>query len=722
MSNKILDPHLWTLETLCQSMYYVPVYQRPYSWDSEQIDMLLEDIFGAYRSENKEEGYYIGNIIIYDKNEKVDGHIKKYSIIDGQQRITSFSLILMAIYSIAASYNLNLEFIIGEIKKALWKSDFREQKKEYRTVELNSIEKKTFNQLYDCCFENAKGILEFCKKYECKSKFDERIIDNFKNIYNTIRKNFTEDKESLLDFAQFILYYMQFIVIEATCKEQEVFSMFESINSKGKKLETIDLIKTYIFSKLDEKSYKTYLDKWGELIIKTEDRLYDYLYTFIRAYVSFYRQNINLKSFKSLSKKELLEFYNETEEANALKKFLDDLYDKVDYYNMLYSVEEAYKIVKSSRFRLYYYIFVSNGYEHPKPLFFRCLAEYNEGILKNKEDLVDIVEEVSSFMIKFLTISDRDSKDVITLFSDIMNYIYNNEIDKDVIIDAIEDKMIVSGVFEENLKQALTTMDCFNKKSNVSVPLLAITESFDDENKRISYDQAYHLITGYGNVFSLDHLLVQTPDKEDKNFKYYKDENDNLVLKEGHDFPENIVNNGMEYEKFKQTILHRIGNLRIYYKDKNSSRQNDGITLPELKNFYNYKNIEDRGEKLAKIIFKYGLPKIEYNVEKVNEIKKQNKKFKAIGMKELLKEGILKSGDELIVNVRPDTSKALLVDEKTVIFNNEKMTLINWGRKVTGWKSINIYRYVSTISDEKTLNQKREEYIKLKKVQPQDEK
>ena len=213
MSNKILDPHLWTLETLCQSMYYVPVYQRPYSWEDEQIDVLLNDIFEAYHSDNREEGYYIGNIIIYDKNEKIDGHIKKYSIIDGQQRITSFSLILMAIYSLANTYNLEKEFIIGEIKKALWKSDFREQKKEYRTVELNSIEKKTFNDLYDCCFEKTKSIIEFCEKYECKSKFDKRIIDNFTNIYNKIKNTLIDNKEAILDFAHFVLYYMQFIVI-----------------------------------------------------------------------------------------------------------------------------------------------------------------------------------------------------------------------------------------------------------------------------------------------------------------------------------------------------------------------------------------------------------------------------------------------------------------------------------------------------------------------------
>ena len=98
----------------------------------------------------------------------------------------------------------------------------------------------------------------------------------------------------------------------------------------------------------------------------------------------------------------------------------------------------------------------------------------------------------------------------------------------------------------------------------------------------------------------------------------------------------------------------------------------------------------------------------------LNQLKHEEKALKSIGVKELITEEILTPGEELFINVKPDTSKAILVDEKTVIFNNEKMTLINWGRKVTGWKSINIYRYVSSLKDGKTLNQKREIYSNSK--------
>ena len=55
MAKKLLDPHMWDLETLFKCVYNVPVYQRPYSWDKEQVEVLLNDIFTNFNSSEKEE-------------------------------------------------------------------------------------------------------------------------------------------------------------------------------------------------------------------------------------------------------------------------------------------------------------------------------------------------------------------------------------------------------------------------------------------------------------------------------------------------------------------------------------------------------------------------------------------------------------------------------------------------------------------------------------------
>ena len=468
MAGKVLDPHLWNLENLFKSIYDVPVYQRPYSWDKEQVDVLLDDIIETYKSESKEEGYYTGNIIVFDKNDKINGLITKYDIIDGQQRITTFSLILLALYTLSLSIGVSeSDKTLTSIKSALWKYVNREFKKELKAVSLNSIEKKCFSDIYNRCFDSPKNIISYCNSYHCESSFDERVISNFKNIYEKIRiKVSADDQNEILDFADYIFQYVQFIVIEANCKANKVFSMFESINSKGKKLEEIDLIKTYIFSQLDEAAYSTYLDKWGELIIKTKDNLYDYLYNYIKAYLCFYRQNISIINFKAISKNELLKYFNETSVAEAFKKMLDDMYDKVDYYNMLSSATSAYQLVKNNKFRFYYKIFTEISYKHPKALFLRTLIEFKEGKL-SKNDVVEIITETVSFMMKFLTISGRDSKDAITMFSNIMNDIYEcGGVTKEIVVNAIASELYKQGITSEKLKLDLKSIDAYeqNKK------------------------------------------------------------------------------------------------------------------------------------------------------------------------------------------------------------------------------------------------------------------
>lgn len=716
MAGKTLDPHLWNLENLFKSMYDVPVYQRPYSWDKEQVEVLLDDIIEAYHSENKNEGYYTGNIIVYDKNDKINGLITKYDIIDGQQRITTFALILLALYTLAISIGVDKnDMTLGSIKAALWKYVNRDYKKELKAVTLNSIEKKCFSDLYDRCFDYPKTISSFCANYHCESRFDERVINNFRNVYEGIRSKISaDDQNEILDFADYILQYVQFIVIEANCKANKVFSMFESINSKGKKLEEIDLIKTYIFSQLDEASYSTYLDKWGELIIKTKDNLYDYLYNYIKAYLCFYRQNISIINFKAISKNELLKYFNESNIAEAFKKMLDDMYDKVDYYNMLSSASDAYNLIKNNKFRFYFKIFTEISYKHPKALFLRTLIEYKEGKI-SKDDVVSIVSETISFMMKFLTISGRDSKDAITMFSNIMNDIYAcGGVTKEIVVNSIAAELIKQGIVSEKLKLDLKSMDAYEQNKKLTISLLSLYEATtkDASGKiKVSYDQAYTILNSFSEAFSLDHLLVQTPDPASKEFKYYKDDvSDVLVLKSGHDFPSDIIN-GMDYDTFTRKVLNKIGNLRVYYKDKNSGRQNTSISLKEYDSFHKYNDIVTREDDLIDTLIDQCLPMPDVDLSQIQTGSNKKSEANLPKMGKLIEFGIIKPGDKIYITQNPDESVATLIDEKYVDFNGEKLTLNEWGCKITGWQSIRIYSYVAIVGEIETLHQKRLAFI-----------
>ena len=717
MSSKIFDPQYWNLETVFKQIYIVPVYQRPYSWDKEQVDVLLDDLYESYQ-EDKNTGYYIGNIIVHDNGDKLNGNILKFELVDGQQRITTFALILLSTFCLAIQKGYSAtDTTIQIIKGSLWKYIDRKYTKENQTVYLNSIEKNAFKDLYDYCFfaeSSGFNIIEFCENYKKKNKFEERVFANFRNIYNYLNDVVCANgqNEEILNFADYILQSAQFIVIESTCKPKKVFSMFESINSKGKKLDEIDLIKTYIFSNLEPDDYDTYLNIWGNLIIETKDNLYDYLYNFIKAYICFYRQNISIINFKSICKKELLAYYHQSKLSEALKLFLNDLNGKVKYYNMLSSAEEAYTLISNNRFRFYYKIFTEIGYKHPKPLFLRTLIEYSENKFSKKEDAIEIFVETTKFMLKFLTISGRDSKDAITMFSGIMNDTYTNgSISKEVINNAIVVELLKQGITNDKLKSDLKSIDAFEQNKKLTISLLALFDSATKDNNgkiKVSYDQAYIILKDYSLAFSLDHLLVQSPEHSSTDYKYYRDNvNNKLVLKEGSDFPKDIVVNGMDYDMFTKVVLNKIGNLRIYYKDKNSGRQNTSISLAEYPNFNNYANIVERETAIANLLIDEILerPKVDMSKIQANPLKKSEDALPK--MDELMAAGIVKKGDVLYITVKPESSQATLIDSKYVNYNGEDMTLNDWGCKVTGWKSIRIYAYAAIVGEIETLHQKR---------------
>src|ERR1700730_15888650 len=69
-----------------QACYEVPPYQRPYSWEKENVQQLLEDIWEAYEAKDSE--YFMGSLITIEKERDL-----RYDVVDGQQRLTTLNLV-----------------------------------------------------------------------------------------------------------------------------------------------------------------------------------------------------------------------------------------------------------------------------------------------------------------------------------------------------------------------------------------------------------------------------------------------------------------------------------------------------------------------------------------------------------------------------------------------------------------------------------------------------
>lgn len=172
LKDKLIEPDILTIQELFSDRFDVPVYQRPYSWQDSEIKTLLHDIQESYEKsvksqENDKNTYlYVGNILLHNKKRGL------YNIIDGQQRITTFALLLLAIYARLHELEVDVQDY-QEIQQALWKDN-------RCVIELASVDKKIVDNLFKEGLNNPKQLKQFIERtYKPSTQFDENVKNNF---------------------------------------------------------------------------------------------------------------------------------------------------------------------------------------------------------------------------------------------------------------------------------------------------------------------------------------------------------------------------------------------------------------------------------------------------------------------------------------------------------------------------------------------------------------
>lgn len=611
MAEKQFDPHYWPLSlALSTNFFEVPVYQRPYSWGEKEVNSLLSDIFDAYakRNVNPDDELFTGTLFLRFKGKGEDGVKDKYEVVDGQQRLATFSMILLSIYSLARRRGFS-EAVpdVVNIRSCLWKYSNQQYNKKERLLTLNSIDSNIFAFLFDSCYDDPIGIVELLNGYQITSSTEQNIKDMFLRVYEAIDKK-TSEKDTLgneiISFFNFVMNKVIFIAIQSSVDMPRVFSVFESINSKGKPLDRIDLIKTFIFSKLDERDYNTYLTKWGQLIIKTDDSLEEYMQVFTRAYSFFYRQAIGLQEFGWMSR-QMAGKYQVATEAEGLKRWIDDMVDQADTFRLLSDEKAANKLVGKPAFKVFYKLFQINHYRHPQALIFRAFAELKKGLIDG-EEVTKIVKSSVLYMFKFQSINGGDSKDAYEAFQPVCEHFYGQEkLDADFIEKSFQEALQLSGVDSSMVKSKLLVLNAYPKRE-LAYSILALTESIDPATNRLSFSQAGLILSHIkDDVFQLDHMLPQSPDPSEPTLKYYKkteNDRDTVVLKDGNDFPDDVFSE-MDYGEFESRTLNRIGNIQFLLPDQNKLKDSDPLILPSHVSFTTYQQTIARCERIAKALF-----------------------------------------------------------------------------------------------------------------------
>jgi len=251
------------IEDILKRDYYfeVPLYQRNYSWKSdEHVEELWVDLKNEYESKSKEK-YFFGTLMLVNKPENSD----LYTVIDGQQRLTTSVILLTAF----RDYFLEVNDVdeVDSLNSCLITETTNKPR-----ITLNVYNKDYFNNtiLSPMKIQEKIKLLNDDSSIKAKDKLLQKAylvladkILNFKKDESTQTQELSKMKEHFLRY---------FTIVENLIDDlQKAYRIFENINNKGLHLAQSDLVKNYLFEVIDVQSQSLSPQERADLIIEADD-------------------------------------------------------------------------------------------------------------------------------------------------------------------------------------------------------------------------------------------------------------------------------------------------------------------------------------------------------------------------------------------------------------------------------------------------------------------
>jgi len=359
------------IKEIFQDWYSIPTYQRPYVWETEQVEELLDCIKNAY--EKKEQQYFIGSIV-YKKSEKeVDGvSYKEFELLDGQQRITTIFLIIASIRDIVIQ-NEN-KFDEDDFKDIVSTcEDLIYQKKS---------KSKNIPERLRIVFDIRKDVKEFVDVYikEKSSTNDEETLSRYassktvnisiKNIANTLliaRKFLKENINIVSDLFSYLLNKVLLVYI-ATEDLQDAFQLFTVMNNTGLKLTNSDILKADNLKYIESESKQQYWAiEWETMESYFGDDFDNFLSQIRTILVKRKAEYALVKEFNDniYSEKKWNRSTKQWESCKALLKRGENTFEFIkDYFNQYQEIFDKDHFEETKNYEIYNYLnLMINGYE-----------------------------------------------------------------------------------------------------------------------------------------------------------------------------------------------------------------------------------------------------------------------------------------------------------------------------------------------------------------------
>ena len=483
-----------------KTQFVIPVYQRNYDWSTGQCKQLLDDILEV-GTNKKMNAHFIGSIVYVHDDVYTASRIKELTVIDGQQRLTTLTLIYLVLHRLAKE--LKDEGLVNEISETYLINKFapKEEKLKLRPTE-----------------NNDKAL-----KYLLRSDDDEyfpdfsKLVDNF----NYFKGRITEEN---YQFVLEGLSRLMFVEISLDREKDDPQRIFESLNSTGLELSQADLIRNFILMGLNRSDQnKIYQNYWEviEKLAKDETLNVSRVSDYIRDYLTLENKKIPNKG------KVYLEFKAKypTTSIDELESNLTGIKGLAKHYNKL--INPKNEADKNIRLQLEYINRLEINVAFP--FLMKVYDDYAASKI-DKPTFLKVLDLIQSFTWRRV---------ILGLPTNALNKIFMNLYDKvesDNYLYSIQKSLLQrSGVqrFPKNAEviDALKVKDVYNIKSKNRIYLLERLENFENI-ERVTIES--------NSDITIEHIFPQNPDPKWK-------------MELGND----------EYIFIKENYLNTIGNLTL---------------------------------------------------------------------------------------------------------------------------------------------------------------
>ncbi|WLI11927.1 MULTISPECIES: DUF262 domain-containing protein [Pseudomonas] len=202
--------------------YVIPMYQRNYAWEEGEITQLIQDVIDYLpKKDDKARNYYIGTLVVY---ERPDSKSPVFETIDGQQRLTTLSLL--------TSYLKNTKAV-----ELAWYSNL--------SIHFDSREhsRATFAAIFEGKFNDDPAELL------TKKQINTGILNGYRLIQKVLPQKLKENGVLPQQFADYLFGYVQIMRVKVPA-DTDLNHYFEIMNNRGEQLEKHELLKARMMEQL----------------------------------------------------------------------------------------------------------------------------------------------------------------------------------------------------------------------------------------------------------------------------------------------------------------------------------------------------------------------------------------------------------------------------------------------------------------------------------------